>query len=425
MADSNSFITASWVARKGLTILHDKAKAAVRCNRNYEGLFGKPLAGVPLGTSIQVRLPFKYTLRTGAFMSANPLVQRTSTLNLNNQNGVDLDLTSVERQMDIGDFSEQILTPAMTQISGGIEQNICALANSIPAYTGVTSTTVSFAAVLLARQYLTQMLVPDDGDFRSLLVCPQHNYDWVVNNAALYNPQELISDQFIEGIIATRVASFLAFEETKLANYTAGTYTGTSIVVKAGTTPGTTGTGNTYASTVTLSTTNWQSADFLNAGDVVTISGVYDCDPEMKFSLGRLKEFVVTAKVTDAGGEIDMVLSPGLIFNGAYQNVTQSTGVAFTSGASIAGNTVNIIFGTASNFNQSVAFGRDAILFANVPMQDVSEVVKFCAEESYDGFHLRVIQGYDINSDVLKTRLDNLSGEILAYPEMAVRVIGQ
>lgn len=425
MADSNSFITASWVAKKSLTILHDKAKAAVRCNRNYEGLFGKPLAGVPLGTSIQARLPFKYTLRTGAYMSANPLVQRTATLTLNNQNGVDLDLTSIERQMDIGDFSEQILQPAMAQISGGIEANICSLVTQVATQVGSSSTTVSFNNIVQARQYITQMLVPDDGDFRSLLVSPVHNYDWVTSNQALYNPQEYISDQWIEGIIAARVANFLAFEETKVAGYTTGTFGTSTPVVKTGTSPGNSGANNAYASTMTLSMTGWANGGTtLNAGDVLTISGVYEVDPETKASLGRLKQFVVTAKISDSAGEVDAVVAPCAIFTGAYQNCTGATGPIATTGNPLAGNTITMYSASNSTFNQSLAFGRDAILFANVPMMDVSEVVKFCAEESFDGFYLRVIQGYDINSDVLKTRFDNLSGEVLAYQEMAVRVIG-
>ena len=434
MADSNSFITASWVAKKGLTTLHDKAKAAVRCNRNYEGLFGKPLAGVPLGTSIQARLPFKYKLRTGQYMSANALVQRTATLTLNNQNGVDLDLTSVERQMDIGDFTEQVINPAMSQISGGIESNICALAtqvyNQVASGTVAGNTTLSFNNVAQARQYLTQMLVPDEieGTQRTLLVNPVHNYEWVTSNAALYNPSEFISDQWVDGIIAQQVLGFLAFEETKLAGYTTGTYSASTPVIKAATAPGNAGTGNAFASTMTLSMTGWaNSGTTLNAGDVFCISGCYAVDPETKTSLGRLQQFVVTTQISDTSGEVDAVVSPCAIYGGAYQNVSAAplagatictAGTATTAPATISGS------GGGLTFNQSIAFARDAILFANVPMQDVSEVVKFCAEESFDGFHLRVVQGYDINSDVLKTRLDNLSGEVLAYPEMIVRAIG-
>jgi hypothetical protein len=425
VASSNSFITASWVAKKGLSILHDKAKAAARANRNYEALFGKPLDGVPLGTSVQIRLPFKYTVSTGPLMSAQPLVQRTATLSLNNQNHVDVDLTSIERQLDIGSFTDQVLAPAMSQLSGKIEAQICALVTSVYQRVGTTSATVSFSTIAQARQYLTQMLCPEDieGTLRTLLVSPIHNYDWCTNVATLYNPSEVISEQFIEAVIAAKVAGFLAFEETKLAGYTSGTYGGSTPVVKSASNPGIAGASNNFASTVTLSSTGWASgASTLNAGDVVTISGVYACDPESKTSLGRLQQFVVTATISDTSGEIDAVVSPAIILGGAYQNVCSSTGAVLANSA-INGATITAD-ASASTYQQSLAFGRDAIVFANVAMLDVSDIVKFCAEESYDGFNLRVVQDYDINSDVVKMRMDNLSGETLAYPEMAVRLIG-
>lgn len=427
MADSNSFVTASWVAKKGLAILHDKAKAAARANRNYEALFGKPLDGVPIGTSVQVRLPFKYTVSTGAFMQANPLVQRTATLSLNNQNHVDADLTSVERQMDIGQFTDQVIVPAMTQLSGKIESQICGLVTSVYNQVGASNSTVSFSTLAQARQYLTQLLVPEDieGAIRTLLVNPIHNYDLVTNVSALYNPQELISEQFIESVIAAKIAGFLAFEETKLASYTSGTYGSSTPVVKASTAPGITGANNAFASTMTLSMTGWASGgSTLNAGDVLTVFGAYACDPEVKTSLGRLQQVVVTAQISDSSGEIDAVVSPAFIYTGAYQNVCTSAGAQIaTTGNPLAGGTVTAV-ASASTYQQSLAFGRDAIVFANVGMLDVSELVKFCAEESYDGFFLRVVQDYDINSDLVKMRIDNLSGETLAYPEMAVRIIG-
>jgi hypothetical protein len=254
-------------------------------------------------------------------------------------------------------------------------------------------------------------------------VNPIHNYDWVTNNAALYNPQELISDQFIESVIATKVAGFMAFEETKLASYTTGTYSTSTPIVKTSSNPGNAGTGNAYVSTTTLSMTGWASGgSTLNAGDVLTISNVYACDPEAKTSLGRLQQFVVTAQISDTSGEIDAVVSPGIIIGGAYQNVVQNSGVALAN-SNINGATVTAV-ASATTYQQSLAFGRDAIVFANVAMLDVSDLVKFCAEEAYDGFALRVVQAYDINSDLVKMRIDNLSGETLAYPEMAVKIIG-
>ena len=72
---------------------------------------------------------------------------------------------------------------------------------------------------------------------------------------------------------------------------------------------------------------------------------------------------------------------------------------------------------------QSVALQKDAILFACVPMIDAGDAIKMCVREQFDGFALRFISLYDIDGDLLPGRLDTLSGEILSYPELAVRLV--
>lgn len=421
---ANSFVTAQWVGRKALTILHAKAAAAARTNRNYQNEF-TPIQGVPRGTTINVRLPFRYTLRTGPALSAQNSVQRYAALTLNNQFGVDINFSSIERSMDLGDFAEQVLEPAMAQVAAGIENSICALSPQFPKIVNfsTTASSVTFSNILRARQWLTQALAPDDGSNRTLLVDPQHNYEWILNNSTLYNPQVEIADQWISGIIASKVANFMTIEETKMPSYTSGAYTSSTPVVGA-TAPAAVGAGNAFASTVTVTMTTWASgATTLKAGDVLTFSGVYDVDPETQVSHGYLKQFTVTATVSDSSGTVTAVLSPAAISSGSYQNVS----APITAGLAVGDANGNIISAgslTAQTFRTSLAFYRDAILFACVPMLDVSDTVKMCAAESYDGFNIRFIQVYDQNNDLLPGRLDTLSGEIVSYPELGARIVG-
>jgi len=395
-------------------MLHAKANAAARVNRDYQGLF-QPIEGVPRGTTITVRLPFRYTLRTGPTMVAQNSVQRTASLVLNNQNGVDINFSSIERAMDLGSFEEQVLEPALAQVASGIDGNITALVTQIPKQVGTSSTSVTFSNILNARRFLSEALAPE-GSARTLVVCPQHNYEFVLDNKALYNPEVQISDQWIEGIIASKTAGFMTVENTRIATYTTGTFATSTPVIKTGVTVGNAGTGNAFVSTVTVSTTGWaNSASTLNAGDVFTIANVYDVDPETGNSLGRLKQFTVTAQISDTSGEIDIVASPGLIYGGAYKNCSTSGG---------AGSVITMATTSNTLLKQSWAMHRDAILFACVPMLDVSNTVKMCAAESYDGFNIRFIQVYDANNDLLPGRLDTLSGEILAYPELAAKIVG-
>ena len=65
------------------------------------------------------------------------------------------------------------------------------------------------------------------------------------------------------------------------------------------------GAGNAFVATFTLNTNGWTiGALRLNAGDMISIAGVNDVDPETKASLGRLKQFVVTATISDTAGSI-------------------------------------------------------------------------------------------------------------------------
>src|SRR5580698_8335729 len=113
---TNTLVPATWVARKQLSILHMKASAAARVDRDYEKDF-MPIAGVPRGTTLTVRLPFKYLTASGNALSAQNSVQRTASLTVNQLN-IGVNFSSVERAQDLGDFAEQVLEPAMAQLGG-------------------------------------------------------------------------------------------------------------------------------------------------------------------------------------------------------------------------------------------------------------------------------------------------------------------
>jgi hypothetical protein len=424
---ANTFQTASWVARKSLSLLHSKAQAAMACNRNYESAIGAKIDGVPIGTSYTVRVPFSFALRTGAGMQAQNMVQRTAQLTLNNQNGVDVNLTSVERQFSIGDFQEQVLRPATARIASGINQNVTALANQFPKAVGslgTTAATITFGNIQTANQYLTEALAPDGADVRTLLTSPVHETDWINSNTALFNPQIDISDQWREGMIASRVLGFAAVREPKMGSYTTGVYGSSTPVVSTGTTCGSTGVGNTYTATTTLAMTGWANGGTtLNAGDVFTINGVFDVDPETKQTLTHLKQFVVTAQVSDSSGAVSAVIAPCPISGGAYQNVSVLP-VAGKAIQSALGASISAASGGGITYAQSLGMHKDAILFACVPLVDASALVKYYAQEQFDGFSIRVIQTYDTDTDLMPLRLDTISGEVVSYPELGVRLVG-
>lgn len=415
---ANSLLTAQWVARKALVLLHAKANMTGRTNRDYQSLLPGPIQGVILGQQLSIRLPFQYVGRKGPVMSAENSVQRFATLNVVNQRGVDINFTSVERAMQLNSFEEQVLEPAMAKVSALLEVDVASLVNQVPKFVGAYNTPVSFQTVLQAERFLTETLAPED-DRRTLTANPQAAYEFILDNKGLFSPEASISDQWLEGVIADKVAGFVAFRNTKLPAHTVGVVANSTPVVN-GSGQGLSGAGNAFAASSTINTNGWASgATTLNAGDVITFSGVNDVDPESKISLGRLKQFVVNNTISDTTGAIAVSISPAVITGGGYQNV--DFGPATAAVVTVMGAPVANISG--ATVKQSLAWYRDAIVFANPPMLDLSQLVKFTAQESFEGYNIRFAQQWDPNNDLLPARIDTISGEVLAYPELATRLI--
>jgi P22 coat protein - gene protein 5 len=117
-------------------------------------------------------------------------------------------------------------------------------------------------------------------------------------------------------------------------------------------------------------------------------------------------------------------IAPGIITGGSYQNVDNvpATGALITvfgiSGAASSSPLASI---SGALVKQSLGWYRDAIVFANPPMLDLSPLVKMTAAEAFEGYNIRFAQQWDPSNDVLPARLDSIVGAVLAYPELAVR----
>lgn len=423
MAVGNSLITAQWVARKALVLLHAKSNFTGRTNRDYQSLLPGPIQGVILGQQLSIRLPFQYVGRTGPVMNAQASVQRFANLNVNNQAGVDINFTSVERAMLLNNFQEQVLEPAMAKSAAIMETAVAGIVNSVPKFVGAYNTTATFQQLLLAERFLTETLAPED-DRRTFSATPQASYYFVQDNKGLFNPESTISDQWLEGVISDKAAGFVCFRNTKMATHVIGTVAGSTPVVN-GANQSNQGVNNAFVASSTLVTSGWNAGvTTLNAGDVITIAGVNDVDPESKISLGRLKQFVVNTTISDTAGAISASISPGIISGGAYQNVDSvpATGASISvmgSPGTPAGTTAV----SAQTVKQSLGWYRDAVVFANPPMLDLSPLVKMTAAESFEGYNIRFAQQWDPSNDLLPARLDFIYGFTLAYPELATRLI--
>jgi len=96
---ANSILTPTMITREALRVLHQKCNFIGNVNRQYDDRFAQ--TGAKIGTSLNVRMPSKYTVRTGATLSAQDHIERSTPLTVSSQYGVDVSFTSVELTMQL------------------------------------------------------------------------------------------------------------------------------------------------------------------------------------------------------------------------------------------------------------------------------------------------------------------------------------
>lgn len=414
---ANSILTITQITRKALDVLHQKATFLRNVNRQYDSQFAQ--TGAKIGTTVNVRMPSKYTVRTGATLTAQDHVERSTPLTVSSQYGVDVSFTSVERTMQLDDFSKRILEPAMAQLAAKIEGDAAAVAyKRIPYYTnGTTDTLMTYAFYQRAGQRITEQLGPPSD--RAAILTPPSTVAFLDTTKGLFHAAQNLEDQFVEGKLG-RTGGFDVFESTLMPTHTTGSMAGAALTT--GTGNATTTTATTWVSQTDVSITGANTGTTVTAGDIVTFGtladGFVDCQPETKASYGRLKPFVVQSAVTltTQANTYVITVKPGIMVGtgNAYQNTIMT-------GADTSGLTVTRIGAASSAFGNDLLFHKDAFVFATADLIDVSQFGAACSRAQKDGISMRWTQQYNISDDRVVGRFDILWGFAELYPELAVR----
>ena len=412
---TNSILTPTMITRKALDVLHSKLSFIGNVNRQYDGQFAQD--GAKIGTSLNIRMPPKYTVRTGATLTAQDHVERSTPLVVSSQYGVDVSFTSVEMTMQLDDFSKRVLEPAMSQLAAKLEGDAMAAAYKlVPNYiNGTTNSLITYNYFQKGGANITKALGPLSG--RTTLMGPDSTVAFSDAVKGLFQAQENIRTQYREGIMG-RTGGFDVYENTLLPTHTTGTLDSAAALTTGAALGTSTTTANTWVSQTVLSV-DGVTADTLKAGDIITISGFYDCHPETKANYGKLKTFVVQEDITltTAATTYTFTIKPGLIYGSgnAYQNCV-------LSGPSDSNNnTVTLIGAVGSAFGQDLQFHENAFVFATADLVDVSAYGAWGSRAVKDGISMRLAKQYAISSDIVSTRFDVLWGFAGLYPELANR----
>jgi hypothetical protein len=410
---SNSILTPLIITRESLRVLHSNLSFLGGCNRQYDDRFAQ--TGAKIGQTLNIRMPSKYSVRTNATLATQDHIERSTPLSVSSQYGVDVTFTSAELTMQLDDFSRRIIRPAMAQLAAKIEGDCLSdgykLVNNY--VNATTNAKMTFAYFQAGAATMTRELAPTTG--RTALMGPGSKVEFMDAVKGLFQDSDNISEQYREGMMG-RTGGMDVYESTLLPTHTTGSMAGSAVITAE---PATTTTSNSWVSQTTISVTGATSATTLAAGDIITISYLYNVHPETKSNTGVLKRFVVQSAVTmtTAATAYAVTVKPGIMYGAGngYQNVSLS-GATVMSGAA-----VSLVGAASTAFAQDLFFHEDAFVFATADLEDVSKYGAWGARDSMDGISMRIARQYAIATDTVPCRIDVLFGFAGLYPNLAVR----
>lgn len=404
---ANTLLTIDMITRKALEILENKSVLSRTVNRQYDSSFAQ--SGAKIGSTLRIRKPVRYITTSGAALQVQDTTEDYTTLTVSNQAQIAVNFTTAEMTMQLDDFAETILKPAISQMATTIDSDIANAYKNIYSSVGTPGTTPSTSLVMLqANQKMTEYATPDSP--RYLTINPAANAALIDGQKGLFNPNTTISRQFKSGLMAEGTLGFDEISQTQnLKMFTTG-----SAVERA--------TGLTVDAT--LSTQGVNTITFAGAtnaktivpGDVFTIAGVYAVNPQTRESTGSLQQFVATNTTTSSGTKFTNVTFSPAIYTASQQLATVDTFPQATAAV--------VLMGAASTaYPQNLAYHKNAITFATADLI-MPNGVDMASRIVHNGISMRAVRQYDINNDRMPLRIDVLYGYSVIRPEMAVRMWG-
>jgi hypothetical protein len=394
-------LTPTIITKESLVILENNLVAANRVNRKFENQF------VKIGNSLTIRKPNRFTVTSGAALVVQDISEPSVSITINQQDQVAFQFTSQDLTLTVEEFSERYLKPAMAGMANRIDYNVLQNFTGISNYVGtpgVTPTAFSSSVQLVGRRQ-DDLSAPQDN--RTLVLNPASYWGMaggLVNSFVMPTAKEAL----VKGYLAT-IGNYEVYMDQNVPTQSTGVHnTSIGMVV-------TTAQGNGNS---TAMYGGGRLGEVIVPGEIFTINGVFNINPQSKQSTGVLKQFaVVTASSPDANTTWTITFTPPLVTSGPYQNATNSFAVATT---------VTWVTGTTSAqiaTPNNLAFCRDAFGLVMVPLE-IPQGVDFAARENYRNISMRVIRAYDINNDVFPTRIDVLYGTTTYYDELGCRLGG-
>jgi hypothetical protein len=396
---ANSMLTINQITREAVRLWKNTNAFLQNIDTQYDDSFAN--TGAKIGTSLRIRLPNDYVVRSGPAAQIQDTVEPSTTLVLATQKGVDVAFSSVDRTMSLDDYSRRVLAPAVNNVAGavaadvmgGVEGGIC---NFVANVDGSNNILTPIASTFLNAGALLDINSAPVGS-RKVINDPFTEARVLASLAGLFNPSGAISRQYSTGQMQQALGFDWMKDQTVIKHTTGSLGAGATI----------NGAGQTGQNLVVNALPGT-----LLAGDIITIPGVFAVNRITKQSTGQLRQFAVTANVPAGATSIPVypALVPAVLGNPVqFQTVTASP----ANGAA-----VNQVSNANVTYRKSFVYCPEAVTMASADLE-LPRGVHEAARESFDGVSMRMVTAYNVGNDQFITRLDILYGYLWVRPEWA------
>lgn len=412
---SNTTLTSDIVAKEALMVLDNNLVMTKNVFRGYENEFENRINGYKVGDTISIRRPTDFTVRNGATMAVQDVTEGKTTITIDQRQGVDFKFTSQDLTLKIGDLSERVIKPAMVQLANAMDTALMGLYKFVPNWVGTPGQVVnSYTDYAKAPERLDEFAVPRE---RSSVLSPADHWGLLGSQTGLYI-QDAARGAYREGSLGV-IGGVDTYMSQNVPTHTVGVWAGSPAVNGAYTASSITydSVKNTMTQTINIDGFS-AGSPALSVGDVFTIQDVYAVNPVTKARLPFQKQFTVISTANATGNGVDVTFYPAMIWSGAFQTVSVTSGVT-----SLNNKTVAPVGSDSTGYRQNMAFHRNAFALVSVPLVRPPGAVDV-SRQTYKGLSVRVIPVYDGVSDESAFRLDVLYGVKAIDPRLATRLSG-
>lgn len=411
---SNTWVNPTIVAAEVLRQLKNNTVMGELVHRAYEKEWATTSNGWKKGQTVTIKAPVYARVQDGATLHDVDAYERSTTFTLGYRKHVPFKVSSDEMTYNAEKNVPRLAKAAAQALGEYIDLSLLGAYASIPNQVGTPGQTPKdFLTLALANALLADQGCPTS-DIRCVLNPTAQAYiaDALKN---LYNPTMV--GPLVERAKFATVANMDCFISQNVNSHTCGTAAGlTTNLVD--------GTASEGDNTITIDQ-NGTWSNTLTKGDIFTVAAVYGVNPITGQSYGKLRQFCVDANVAATGTEQAVTCTPGTapyaLYDASaadkylpYQNVDvlpQNNAVVSVAGSASLVHPVNL------------AFHKDCLGLAMVPLE-VPDSVVWKAQETYEGYTVRVIKDYDVQNDVEYLRFDVLFGIKVLNPFLGVRIAG-